>query len=219
MSKPLTFPTSERRSDSTGETVRPPTTVASLARRQRAAHNEGPDAAPLVERRQRYEPCVLKKGSNPTAMPSRQTWLTLVLITAGVEMLLLVAQYFSGLWTNVYAPAMFTSNSAFPSLNAHYFIGFALFFVGIVVVILAGLSRNWRLILGGIVVVVAVLLAGIFGSAFVGSSPNNPIDSFAMGAMFLVALFANSAILMVGSRARRPLGSPATAARVEPGPA
>ncbi|MGA8302226.1 MAG: hypothetical protein WA691_06010 [Thermoplasmata archaeon] len=152
-------------------------------------------------------------------MPSRQTWLTLVLITAGVEMLLLVAQYFSGLWTNVYAPAMFTSNSAFPSLNAHYFIGFALFFVGIVVVILAGLSRNWRLILGGIVVVVAVLLAGIFGSAFVGSSPNNPIDSFAMGAMFLVALFANSAILMVGSRARRPLGSPATAARVEPGPA
>jgi hypothetical protein len=152
-------------------------------------------------------------------MASRRTWLTLVLIVAGVEMLLLVAQYFLGLWTNVYAPAMFTSNSSFPSLDWHYNIGYILFLVGIVAVILAGLARDWRLILCGIVVVVAVVAAGHYGAAYVSTSPNDPIDSFAMGAMFLVALFADSALLMFASRARRPAGTPPTVVPAQPGPA
>jgi len=152
-------------------------------------------------------------------MASRRSWLTLVLIFAGIEMLFLVAQYFLGLWTNVYAPSMFTSNSSFPSLDWHYNIGFTLFFVGVVMLILAGLSRNWRLVLGGIVVVVAVYVAGQLGASFVSSSPNNPLDSFGMGVMFLVALFANSAVLMLAARARRPTGSPATVASAQPGPA
>jgi hypothetical protein len=137
-------------------------------------------------------------------MPPRRTWLTLVLLVAGIEMLLLVAQYFLGLWTNVYAPAMFTSNSSFPSLDWHYNLGFILFFVGIVVVVVSGLARDWRLILGSLVVLVAVFSAGMFGADFVSSSPNNPLDSFGMGGMFLVALFANAAILMVASRSRGP---------------
>ena len=152
-------------------------------------------------------------------MPSRRTWLTLVLIVTGVEMLLLVAQYFLGLWTNVYAPSMFTSNSAFPSLDWHYNIGFMLFFVGIAIVILTGLARDWRLVLCGIVGVLAVYSAGEFGAAFVSSSPNNPLDSFGMGVMFLVALFAYSATLMLASRARHPTRLPAAVAPVQAGPA
>jgi hypothetical protein len=152
-------------------------------------------------------------------MPPRRTWLTLVLVFAGVEMILLVAQYFLGLWTNVYAPSMFTSNSSFPSLDWHYNIGFILFFAGIVLLILTGLARDWRLLLCGIVVLGAVYGAGQFGAAYVSSSPNNPLDSFGMGALFLVALFANSAALMLASRARHPTGSPPPIARAEPGPA
>lgn len=125
-------------------------------------------------------------------------------------MLLLVAQYFLGLWTNVYAPAMFTSNSAFPSLNWHYNIGFLLFFVGIALVILTALSRDWRLVVAGVLVVAAVYSAGMFGADFVSSSPNNPIDSFGMGAMFLVALFANSVVLMFASRNRNSAAVPET---------
>lgn len=134
-------------------------------------------------------------------------------------MLLLVAQYFLGLWTNVYAPAAFTSNSSFPSLNWHYNIGFALFFVGIALVILTALSRDWRLVVAGIVTVVAVYSAGMFGANFVSSSPNNPLDSFGMGAMFLVALFADSAVLMLASRNRRTAGAARTTAPAQAGPA
>jgi hypothetical protein len=152
-------------------------------------------------------------------MPPRRTWLTAALIVAGIEMLLLITQYFTGLWTNVYAPAMFTSNSSFGSLNAHYYGGFLLFFIGIALVIVAGLSRDWRPTLAGIVVLLAVLLAGSYGADFVGSSPNNPIYAFGMGAMFLVALFADAAVLMIASRARRPMSVPTTAAPAQPGPA
>ncbi len=152
-------------------------------------------------------------------MAPRPRWLTLVLVVAGVEMLLLVAQYLLGLWTNVYAPAMFTSSSSFPSLNWHYNIGFALFFVGIALVVLAALSRDWRLVVAGLVVLVAVYSAGMFGANFVSSSPNDPLDSFGMGAMFLVALFADSALLMIASRGRAAAAAPGTAAPASTGPA
>jgi hypothetical protein len=153
-------------------------------------------------------------------MTSRRTWFTLVLILAGVEMLLLVAQYCLGLWTNVYAPAMFTSNSSFPSLDWHYNIGYILFLLGVVVLIFAGLARDPRLVLSAIVVVVAVYVAGSLGAAYVSSSPNNPLDSFGMGAMFLVAFLADAATLMLASRARRnPAASPAPVAPAQPGPA
>ena len=153
-------------------------------------------------------------------MPSRRKWLTLVLALAGVEMLLLAAQYFLGLWTNVYAPSMFTSNSSFPSLDWHYNIGYILFLLGIVVLIFAGLARDLRLILSAIVVVATVYAAGAFGAAFVSSSPNDPLDSFGMGVMFLVAFLANSATLMLASRARRTTVAPhATVAPAQPGPA
>jgi hypothetical protein len=151
-------------------------------------------------------------------MPPRRTWLTLVLIIAAVELLLLVAQYFLGLWTNVYAPAMFTSNSSSPSLDWHYNVGFILFFVGIVLVVISGLSRDWRLLLGAVVVLLAVFSAGSFGGDYVSSSPNNPIDSFGMGAMFLVALFADAAVLLLSGRARRTVATTPTAVPAEPHP-
>ena len=152
-------------------------------------------------------------------MVARRTWYTLVSIVAGIEMLFLIAQYFLGLWTNVYAPAAFTSNTSFPALDWHYNIGFTLFVVGIVVVILAGLARDWRATVGALVVVAAVYVAGNMGAAYVGSSPNDPIDSFGMGVMFLVALFATSAVLMAAARGRKAAAPSTPPAPAQPTPA
>ncbi|HTT35139.1 MAG TPA: hypothetical protein VLX64_03715 [Thermoplasmata archaeon] len=136
-------------------------------------------------------------------MVARRTWLTLVLAVAAVETLLLVAQYFLGLWTAAYAPAAFTSDSSFPSLDWHYTVGFTLFFVGILLVALAALSRDLRLIGGAIVVVVSVLVAGNLGAAFVSSTPNDAADAFGMGVLFLVAFVASMGVVMTAARGRR----------------
>ncbi|MCI4335753.1 MAG: hypothetical protein L3K17_00945 [Thermoplasmata archaeon] len=106
--------------------------------------------------------------------------------------ILLLAQYFLGLWTNVYAPATgFTSNSSSPALDWHYNIGFALGILAILTIVIAALSRQLPLIGTSVVLFLAVLVAGIAGSAFVGSTPNPPSASFWMGAMFLVAFGAS----------------------------
>jgi hypothetical protein len=142
-------------------------------------------------------------------------WTRLVAIVALIEIFLLIAQYLLGVWTNVYAPAQFVLNSSGMSdqvgtLVYHVLVGFLLFLVGVVILILAGLSRDLRLIGLAVVLPIAVFVAGEFGSAFERSTPNNPIYSFGMGAMFLVALFATMGILAL-SRSRRMLSAPSAA--------
>ncbi|MCI4330466.1 MAG: hypothetical protein L3K19_01275 [Thermoplasmata archaeon] len=122
-------------------------------------------------------------------------------ILTGVTLLLLVTQYLLGLWTAAYAPATFTSDTTFPSLDWHYNIGFILGLLSIAVIIVAALSRQVRLIVPAVVLFVAVLLAGMFGSRFVGTTPNDPRFAFAMGVMFLVAFGA--AMGLAGQLARR----------------
>ncbi|MFZ1023172.1 MAG: hypothetical protein WAN87_03455 [Thermoplasmata archaeon] len=148
-------------------------------------------------------------------MAGSNRWTRLVERVAVVEIFLLIAQYLLGIWTNVYAPAQFVLNSSGMStqpgsLVYHVLVGFLLFLVGVVILILAGLSRDLRLICLAAVLPVAVFVAGEFGSAFERSTPNNPIYSFGMGVMFIVALFATMGILAL-SRNRRMLSAPSAA--------
>ncbi|MCI4317369.1 MAG: hypothetical protein L3J96_02425 [Thermoplasmata archaeon] len=124
---------------------------------------------------------------------------------AGLTMLLLVVQYLLGLWTNLYGPTAYTSNTSFPALDAHYNVGFALFFTALILLVLTGLSRELRLVVPAVVGLVAIILAGVYGMMYVGSTPNAPIDSFLMGLMFLVAFGATSAVSSLGMM-RHPVG-------------
>ncbi|MGA7923366.1 MAG: hypothetical protein WCA77_05265 [Thermoplasmata archaeon] len=123
-------------------------------------------------------------------MVGSHRWFLTVKALAAVLLVLLFVQYLLGLWTNLYAPSMFTSNSSSPALDWHYNVGFILFFTSILLVILTAFTREIRLIAPAVFLLIAVLVAGLAGGAFVGSSPNNPLDSLLMAVMFLVAFAA-----------------------------
>jgi hypothetical protein len=149
-------------------------------------------------------------------------WGRVVTYLAGVALLLLIAQYFLGLWTNVYAPAQFASFDSganySPSLNVHIVNGDVLFLLSIVALVFTALARQLRLIVSAVVLVVSIYVAGQFGMVYVNSTPNDPIDSFGMGAMFLIALFSATSLLMMSWRRRPVVRSkpemPATGAQV-----
>lgn len=134
-------------------------------------------------------------------------------------MLLLIVQYLLGLWANVYAPAQFAPFDSYPpfpspALEFHILTGDALFLLSLVVLVFAALSKRLHQIAPAVVLVVSIFIAGQFGMAFVNSSPNDPLDSFGMGVMFLVA-FVSAVTLMVlpGRRAPTvPAASPSDAA-------
>ena len=118
---------------------------------------------------------------------------------------LLVGQYLLGLWTNAYAPSSFTSSTSYPSLDWHYNVGYALFFLALAAVVLAALTRELRLVAPALTLLASVVLAGVFGMMFVASAPNNPLDAFGMGVMFLVAF--GSAVSIAFSLRRRSTGT------------
>jgi len=108
---------------------------------------------------------------------------------APILLLLLVAEYFLGLWVNLYAPAPgFTSSTQLPALIGHYDIGYLLGLLALVAVIFTALSRHVPHIVLAVLVLVGVAVAGIAGGDFVRTSPNPSGASLLMGAMFLVAL-------------------------------
>ncbi len=157
-------------------------------------------------------------------MAKPRKWGRVVTYLAGAALVLLLVQYFLGLWTNVYAPAQFASfdhgsgANYPPSLNVHITIADVLFLLSIVALVFAALARQLRLIVASIVLMVSIFVAGEFGMAFVNSAPNDPIDSFGMGAMFLVALFSAAALVMLSARARSAEGPEATPTASSPRP-
>ena len=110
---------------------------------------------------------------------------------APVLLLLLVAQYLLGLWTNLYAPSTgFTSSSSSPSLDWHYNLGYLLGVLGILAIVFAALSRQAPLIGTAVGFFLSVLLAGVAGMAFVRTDANPPLYSLEMGLLFLFAFGA-----------------------------
>jgi hypothetical protein len=145
-------------------------------------------------------------------------WARITAYAGGVTLLLLTLQYLVGLWTNVYAPAQFGPFDSYPpypspALEVHILNGILLGVVSLAALVLAALSKQLRLIVPALVLLIAVFVAGEFGFIFVNSAPNNPIDSFGMGAMFIVALFSAAALLML-SRGTRPAEGPQALAPV-----
>jgi hypothetical protein len=135
-----------------------------------------------------------------------RNWGRVVTYLASAVLLLLIVQYFLGLWTNVYAPAHFSSfdsgSNYAPSLNFHIVNGDVLFLLSIVKLVFAALARQLRLVAPAVLLVVSIYVAGEFGMAYVNSTPNNPIDSFGMGGVFLVALYSAASLVIASLRSR-----------------
>lgn len=125
-------------------------------------------------------------------------WYRRVFVVAGVAMVLLVAQYLLGMWTNVYAPSTpaFYAMKNYTPLGLHVFNGDALFLLAVVALIFAAFSWQLRLIVPAAALAIAILVGGELGMAFENSV--NPIYSFGMGTMWMVAFFATG-ILLWGS--------------------
>ncbi len=143
-------------------------------------------------------------------------WVPRVLsMVTGITLLFLVIQYLLGLWTNVYAPSTFTPNTSYPSLDWHYMIGDTVFVLSLLTLIFAVLTKEARAIVPAVVLVVAVYVAGQFGMDYVGSTPNNPLDSFGMRVMFLIAFV--SAVALAGLSRRITKGTAVQPPSVTPG--
>jgi hypothetical protein len=52
---------------------------------------------------------------------------TIVGFVAEVELALPIAQYWAGLWTNLYGPAVFADNTSLPALHYRFLTGDLLF--------------------------------------------------------------------------------------------
>jgi hypothetical protein len=121
-------------------------------------------------------------------MAGTDRWIAVLRYATLATLLLLVVQYLLGLWTSVYAPSSFTTNVSSDALGFHYLVGYALFLGSLAVLVCAATTRAPRLVGPSVVLLVSIVLAGVFGRMFVSSTPNNPLYSFGMGLMFLIAL-------------------------------
>lgn len=148
-----------------------------------------------------------------SAVAQGPAWATRALgVVTGVTLLLLLVQYMLGLWTADYAPASFTDNTSYPSLDWHYNVGFILGFLSIIAVVVAVLTRRARLIAPAVVLLLSVVGAGVMGMRFVGTTPNDPLASFVMGVLFLVAFGSAMGLMTQLGRARGWMGRGASAA-------
>ncbi|MFZ0831185.1 MAG: hypothetical protein WCB18_00965 [Thermoplasmata archaeon] len=124
-------------------------------------------------------------------MSKVQPWVPRALgVLAGITLGLLAVQYLLGLWASAYAPAIFTTTPNTAAYAGHIALGYLVGVVALVMVIVAVLSKNPRPVAQALVILIAIGLAGIFGRMFVTTTPNDPIYSFGMGVMFLVAFGA-----------------------------
>jgi heme A synthase len=114
---------------------------------------------------------------------------------AVIALIVLVIQYLVGMWTNLYSPATFTTDSSYPALDAHYNLGFALGIIGIIGIVFAAITRNVRMIAPAVGLFVWIFVAGFAGMAFVSDTPNNPVYSFVMSVAFLLAFVSALALL------------------------
>lgn len=108
----------------------------------------------------------------------------------------LAIQYILGILTNAYAPGGgFTQNTDFGVYDGHWTNGEVLGVLLIVMVIVVALSRDRPALGMAVVSLIAVVIAGFAGMAFVNATPNPPSATVTMGLAFLVAFGAQQALL------------------------
>ncbi len=120
----------------------------------------------------------------------------------------------AGALTNAYGPSSFTANPSFWQFALHWYFGYAVGVIDLVLIVLAVRSGNSRFVALAAVTLLAVAAAGASGMLFVRSSPNDQTYSIAMAVSFAVAFVANVILnVLIGRQLRtvRP-GSPTVAA-------
>ena len=150
-------------------------------------------------------------------MAGAPRWVSTALrYLVAIVLVLLVLQYLLGIYTNVYgvgvnADGKYSENSSGPALDWHYNVGFLLGILGIVLIVLAALSRTGRLVGQAVGLFVWVLVAGVEGMMFVRS--NDPLQSLIMAFAFLLAFGTGMGMLLSLFRSpggwMRPAGPPA----------
>jgi len=157
-------------------------------------------------------------------MPEPPSWARSgILYLAIVVEALLVLQYALGLWTNVYgvglnAAGLYTSSSSGSTYSAHVDLGYLLGLLSLLIVILAALHRQARVIAQSVFLLLWIGIAGVTGRLFVTGSPNPAIDSFLMGLAFLFAFGTGIGLVVTLLRART-TGPAAPPAGAPPAPA
>ncbi len=116
--------------------------------------------------------------------------------------------------TNEYGPSTFTANPNFWQFAFHWYFGYLVGIVALILLVFAVRSRNSRYIALSAVTLAAVASAGVFGMLFVRTSPNDQTYSSAMAASFAVAFVASVLLnILVGRQFRTPPAeSPSSAA-------
>ena len=89
--------------------------------------------------------------------------------------------------------------------------GYALGVVVVVIALVSLFTGQRRAVLLAVVLAVSVGWAGVSGSLFIRSSPNNPMYSVSMGLAFLIAFWA-ALMLVTMAVKRRSQGNPASTA-------
>ncbi len=125
---------------------------------------------------------------------------------AMAAMALLVIEYLLGIDTAAYGG--FSSTSLTPALVGHQGVGYLLGAVAALLVVVAVAARQGRFLVLTLVLLAAVLGAGIAGREFL--STFHPIDSFLMGLAFIVA-FIDGVALSALLRPARPAPPPTAA--------
>jgi len=99
-------------------------------------------------------------------------------------LILLIAQYNTGMVINVYVTPPYTAGGYF---GIHYIIGLVLVLVGVIAVIMTALSRRIVTTLLAVVGLISILIAGESGREFAFITQQNGVYALLMAWFWLVA--------------------------------
>jgi hypothetical protein len=114
---------------------------------------------------------------------SKSRWISISRYSFITGLVLLSAQFILGIEANIYATPPYGPGN----IGVHYAMGYVLAAVGLIVIIMAGLSRRIGPIAYAIVGFVSIVIAGETGREFAFISQQSGIYSLSMALFWLVA--------------------------------
>ena len=113
-------------------------------------------------------------------------WLNIVRYSFIVGLVLLSIQFVLGMIANIYATPPYVPSN----IGVHYTMGLVLGAAGLIIIIIAALSRKGGPILFAVVGFASIIIAGESGIEFAFISNQNPIYSLSMALFWLIAFLA-----------------------------